>query len=190
MLWLKSEFCTGPALIKQATSMNELEELIERTKWVQEQVSALQQAFHQLQGGLLTADPGTADQTAPAPNPGGQAAGTIEADEHANPGDDDQERRALPRRRGHPVAVLICTRGAHDSASQGWVVDRSPEGLCLVTEKPFVVSTWIRVRSTDHPRGSQWFEVEVRNCRPERNIWIVGCQFRAALSWSELRELT
>jgi hypothetical protein len=166
--------------------MNELEELIERTRWMQEQVKVLQQTIERLQGESRLAKNSPEEEITEAPGRAdGPAAPSAVACE-----EEDQERRALPRRRGHPVAVLIARSDVPCPPSHGWVVDRSPEGFCLVAEEAIPVSSWIRVRSTDHPRGSEWFEVEVRNCRPERNVWILGCQFRSALSWSELRQLS
>ena len=182
--------------------MKDLEELIERTKWMQMQVMSLQEAMERLRQGIASPvnAPGGSLREAerPATGPGpGVASRTSEesncAAEVSSSGlacEEDQDRRALPRRRGHPVAVLIARSDLPGSPSHGWVVDRSPEGLCVVAEEAIPLCTWIRVRSTDHPGGSQWFEVEVRNCRPERNIYILGCQFRSALSWSELRQLS
>jgi hypothetical protein len=178
--------------------MNDLEELIERTRWMQEQVKVLQQTIERLQGDLRPGrtTPEEEDGQADGPIAGApiqthnDASGYADASVSGAASEEDQERRALPRRRGHPVAVLIARSDIPCPPSHGWVVDRSPEGFCLVAEEAIPVSSWIRVRSTDHPRDSEWFEVEVRNCRPERNVWILGCQFRSALSWSELRQLS
>jgi hypothetical protein len=187
---------------QHGTPMNDLEELIERTKWMQEQVKVLQQTIERLQGDLGPKKNGPeteitgADKRAEDPRAGASiqthndASGSLDTSFSGVASEEDQERRALPRRRGHPVAVLIARSDIPCPPSHGWVVDRSPEGFCLVSEEAIPVSSWIRVRSTDHPRGSEWFEVEVRNCRPERNVWILGCQFRSALSWSELRQLS
>src|SRR6202023_995109 len=73
----------------------------------------------------------------------------------------DEERRALPRRRGNPVGVLICPSDVPGSPFHGWVVDRSPEGLCIVAEEAVPIAVWLRVRPTDHPAGTDWFEGEV-----------------------------
>jgi hypothetical protein len=187
---------------EHGTPMNDLEELIERTRWMQEQVKVLQQTIERLQGDLRPAQNTPKEEIAEAgrraEGPGAGApiktgndvSGSEDVSFSEAAGEEDQERRALPRRRGHPVAVLIARSDVIGSPSHGWVVDRSPEGLCVVAEEEIPALTWIRVRSTDHPRGSEWFEVEVRNCRPERNVWILGCQFRSTLSWSELRQLS
>jgi hypothetical protein len=180
--------------------MNDLEELIERTRWMQEQVKVLQQTIERLQADAgpkaNTAKPEISGAAADGPLAGARVRAFNNSSGYADTtcseldSQEDQERRALPRRRGHPVAVLIARSDVPGSPSHGWVVDRSPEGLCVVSEEAIPASSWIRVRSTDHPRGSEWFEVEVRNCRPERNVWILGCQFRSVLSWSELRQLS
>jgi PilZ domain len=201
MLWLKNgSGLSNHPLNEHGTPMNDLEELIERTRWMQEQVKVLQQTIERLQCDhhpgrntpeeqITDADGRAALAGAPIQT-GNVASGSADASFSEAANKEDQERRALPRRRGHPVAVLIARSDVPGSPSHGWVVDRSPEGLCVVSEEAIPVSSWIRVRSTDHPRGSEWFEVEVRNCRPERNVWILGCQFRSALSWSELRQLS
>jgi hypothetical protein len=179
--------------------MNDLQQLLEQTRWMQEQVKALQQTIERLQGDLgrqanipkseiAETDSRTNGAFAGASGQTKNASG-FDTTSSETDSEEDQERRALPRRRGHPVAVLIVRSDVSGLPSHGWVVDRSPEGLCVVSDEPIPVSSWIRVRSTDHPRGSE-FEVEVRNCRPERNVWILGCQFRSALSWSELRQLS
>jgi PilZ domain len=182
--------------------MKDLEELIERTKWMQMQVTALRQAIERVRQGIGSPanSPGTSlreaawPATVSSPGVAGQASKesncTPEVSSPELACEEEEDRRALPRRRGHPVAVLIARSDLPGSPSHGWVVDRSPEGLCVVAEEAIPLFTWIRVRSTDHPGGSEWFEVEVRNCRPERNIYILGCQFRSALSWSELRQLS
>ena len=183
--------------------MKDLEELIERTKWMQTQVMALQEAMERLRQGIVSSPAKSlggslreAERPATMSGPGVASGTSKESNCTADvlssglACEEDEDRRALPRRRGHPVAVLIARSDLPGSPSHGWVVDRSPEGLCVVAEEAIPLFTWIRVRSTDHPGGSEWFEVEVRNCRPERNVCILGCQFRSALSWSELRQLS
>ena len=119
--------------------MNDLEELIERTRWMQEQVKVLQQTIERLQGdrhpGRNTPEEETTDADGRAEGP---LAGALVQTRNDAPGsadtsffgaasEEDPERRALPRRRGHPVAVLIARSDVPCSPSHGWVVDRSPE---------------------------------------------------------------
>jgi hypothetical protein len=166
--------------------MHDLQALIERTQSLQEQVDALRQSAERLQAELR----GQADALAKYLPPASASApaqakvtGVAAGAHHA----DESERRTTPRRRGNPVAALVAQPGAALPAQHGWVVDRSPDGVSLILHQETAVGTRFRVRP-DHPLvGSNWFEVEVRNCRPERNIWILGCQFTRKLSWSELR---
>src|SRR5271154_1179226 len=97
------------------------------------------------------------------------------------------ERRGLPRRKGNPVSVLISGTGTDASSFQGVVVDRSPDGLCLIIEQEVPVGTRLLVRPAHNLISSDWFPIEVRSCRPELKIWIVGCCFLRRLTWSNLR---
>ncbi len=165
--------------------MGGLEELRQRADWLQDQLAELQRALAEMQA---RAD--VALQAAPAP----PAAPTPHANGHAAPrgrtksekGKARPEQRAVPRRRGHPVAVVACSPGAPRTL-RGWVIDRSPEGLRLVLDEAIAVGAVLKVRPTHHLAGFAWYEVEVRNCRLEQNVWIVGCQFKDKLTWSDLR---
>jgi hypothetical protein len=97
------------------------------------------------------------------------------------------ERRGLPRRKGNPVSVLLSNSNGQPFNFQGVVVDRSPDGLCLVVDHPVDVGTLLRVRPVHDLIGADWFPIEVRSCRPELKIWILGCRFAQRLSWSNLR---
>jgi len=182
--------------------MNQLEELRARARWLQEQLTSLQQEIDRLEaagchgaggvGETRTADIGSSGQSKATP-----ATCALEKEMSSDSAlrllshaDAEQERRALPRRRGNPVAVLVSRADVPGSPFNAWVIDRSPEGLCLVAEEDIPRGTWLRLRVTNLSAGAGWFEVEVRNSRPERNVWILGCQFRSALSWGELRQLS
>lgn len=93
-----------------------------------------------------------------------------------------RERRALPRRRGNPVAVRVS-----NPRFEGWVLDRSPDGLSLLSDAEVAVGTHLSVCPSE-PGSSHWYLVEVRSCRPRGKNWVLGCRFLEKLSWQDLRQ--
>ena len=89
------------------------------------------------------------------------------------------ERRTVPRRYGDPVEVRLCSYEYSDltCGPTGWVRDRCPNGLALTVGKPLEIGSWVRARPTFVPEDAAWVDVMVRNCRPQGNRWILGCQF-------------
>jgi hypothetical protein len=183
--------------------VDDLQELLERAEWLREQVADLRvslgrieshlQSFEELLDqtiahNLLGDDRGTPDIAGNLSSalPHEELADALRFDEADDV--EQRERRTLPRRRGHPVAVDIASsqEGA-SSPLPGWAIDRSPDGLCIVTEHFLPVGTLARVRPAASAVDAAWFDVEVRNCRAERNRWVLGCQFLQALSWVDLR---
>jgi hypothetical protein len=168
--------------------MNGMDQLAQRTQWLQSQVASLEEQLrdlrqelsaHGVAPGETSTDPGAhehpldaGEERAPAAEPAANA---------------DPDRRHLPRRRGNPVEVLVARPQSTRAAVSAWVIDRSPEGLCLVLEAAIPVGTALRVKPAHRVALPAWFPVEVRNCRAERSIWIVGCQFASKLSWTDLR---
>lgn len=166
--------------------MRETEDLVARTEQLQSRVDLLQQSLQQMQYELnshkaLLAQSGSQQEavgsSVPTP-PGGakalDAAGVEEASNH----------RTMPRHWGNPVPIVISNPQAMPPTIQGWVVDRSPDGLCLVAEKEVQAGVILRVQPTF--ADAHWFSVEVKYCHPERNIWILGCRFLQRLSWVDL----
>lgn len=98
-----------------------------------------------------------------------------------------EDRRGLPRRRGNPVSVVVA--GAEDDAPlfESVVVDRSPDGLSLVADRGVEAGVRLRIRPADRPAESGWFTVEIRSCRSDGKVWVLGCRFTQRLSWSEMR---
>lgn len=116
---------------------------------------------------------------------GGHEASPASAESAAAPAG-ASDRRGMPRRRGNPASVLISRADTGDSF-QGVVADRSPDGLCLIVDQEVESGALLRVRPLHAPSDTTWFPVEVRSCRPELKIWIVGCRFTQRLTWSNLR---
>lgn len=103
------------------------------------------------------------------------------------------ERRATPRRQGNLVSVTI-TRPSSEAGSSpgvesmhGWVLNRSGGGLCLLVDEEIALGTVLTVTPHLGPATFEWIQVEVKSCRPERQSWLLGCQFLQKLSWDDLR---
>jgi hypothetical protein len=177
--------------------MDQLEDLIQRTEGLRAQVEMMQQMLTQLAGQVqshLKCLRGENDGT-PEPQPSIHEAPTLlltdlrTEDPETGPGatGPDHNRRTVPRRKGNPVPVLISHPHANGQPVQGWVIDRSPEGLSVVADEALTVGALLNIRPVHNFANLNWFPVEVRNCRPEREIWILGCQFVRKLSWNDLR---
>jgi hypothetical protein len=87
------------------------------------------------------------------------------------------ERRGTPRRRGCAVSIQVFSAGVRDGPREGWVLDRSVNGLGLVVEKPVPEGATLKVRASQAAESVPWVEVVVRNCRQQEDGWVLGCQF-------------
>jgi len=87
------------------------------------------------------------------------------------------ERRSAPRRGGGAITVVIARANARATRVQGSVTDRSLGGLGLAVPCPLGVGSIIKVRVAHVSEAIPWTPVRVKNCRPSRRQWIVGCEF-------------
>jgi hypothetical protein len=113
------------------------------------------------------------------------------------------ERRTTPRRQGNLVSVTIICPASRPtsvppeaspvasapgaSSMHGWVLNRSGGGLCLLVDEEIAPGTVLTVTPHLGPATFEWIQVEVKSCRPERQSWLLGCQFLQKLSWDDLR---
>jgi hypothetical protein len=95
------------------------------------------------------------------------------------------DRRRAPRRKGNSVEVYL-SDGAGGAPLDGWVVDRSVGGLCLLVAKPVAAGTVLKVRARRAPESIPWAAIEVRTCRPEGGDWELNCGFAETPSWNVL----
>ena len=86
------------------------------------------------------------------------------------------ERRQSPRRGGSPVEVLV---GDVDGSApvQGWVIDRSLEGLCLSMPQSVSPGEVLTVHRSTMSEHIAWVPLLVKHCRQQGNSWILGGQF-------------
>lgn len=172
------------------SAMEDFQELVQRTEGLRQQVEGLRQTLDQLCEELTAhrkalAFPTNAQPPLPVdpmavPSAAGLDLSIISVDPDAN-------RRSVPRRLGNPVPVLIGHPQKPSVSIQGWILDRSPEGLSLLAVEAVAAGTILKIRPIHHLPSLKWFTVEVRNCRSERSVWILGCRFDQPLSWDELR---
>ena len=87
------------------------------------------------------------------------------------------ERRAAVRRGGKPTKVYVAYADKPDELFQGWVVDRSMTGLCLLVSCEVAENSLLTLRSADAPRETPWVQVTVKRCSPHDDDWELGCQF-------------
>src|SRR5262249_48872475 len=168
-----------------------LQQLIERTEWLYDQVETLQQTIQEIQAQIQTQREVLAALACQGGEPSSSPAAWVTpefAGEDATAATSGgPSRRSIPRRRGNPVPVLITSSQSPWETRKGWVIDRSPEGLCVVADDPETAGARLNLQPVQTLGNLHWFPVEVRNCRPERGIWILGCRFSQKLSWSDLR---
>jgi hypothetical protein len=86
-------------------------------------------------------------------------------------------RRVWPRREGNPTPVLIAQPDGPEWLPGACVVNRSQGGIRLKCQRQFNTGQQLRVLSRHAPNNILWADVEVRNCRPGRDGFELGCQF-------------
>jgi hypothetical protein len=150
----------------------------ETLKHLQAELNAHGAALCEMLAWLKQPDPRASEGLADAAN--GKA-------DPAGKSDEGFERRTMPRRRGNPVSVLIANGQAGAAPEQGVVADRSPDGLCLILDHGVQIGAKLRIRPLQSLVAADWFPVEVRSCRKELKIWVVGCRFTHRLTWNNLR---
>ncbi len=83
------------------------------------------------------------------------------------------DQRVHPRYETRPFRLEVAaTRSGH--SFEGLVVNQSLGGLCVCVPKPFPAGTQLQVRGDGN---DGWIPILVRNCRPHRGGWALGCQF-------------
>lgn len=188
--------------------MDEIKDLLERTQWLQDQVAGLQTKINEVRNALdahaallaaklsthntknESSDAGSANPVAGSPvdspeqEPDAASSPQLLSQGERGSGE-ESNRRAIPRHRGRPVSVLMTEEPGTSPAFHGWVTDRSPDGLCVISDKEQSVGARLKIQPA--LACSEWFPIEVKSCRQERKGWVLGCRFRERLSWNRLR---
>lgn len=96
------------------------------------------------------------------------------------------ERRASVRRKGKQIKVLISDAEALEAPVEGWVMDRSLGGLCLLVYRVMEPGTILSVRAAAAPQTTPWVQIEVKSSRHQENHWEIGCQYVRTPPWGVL----
>lgn len=99
-----------------------------------------------------------------------------------------KERRAWPRRDDSRVLVFVADVNDASAPVQGWVVDRSAGGCCLLVETSAKEGDVLSVRPVDANPNYRWVKVQVRNCRKDKDGWKLGCKFVDKLDPKHIRQ--
>lgn len=97
----------------------------------------------------------------------------------------EADRRAVPRRKGNRIEVFL-TDETKRPPIQGWVIDRSMGGLCLMVESELAAGATFNVRPKQAPQTAPWTPIEIRSCRGDGLEWQVGCRFVKPPQWNDL----
>jgi hypothetical protein len=96
------------------------------------------------------------------------------------------EQRKSFRRTGNPTMVYLAQPDCKDQPKQGWVLDRSMGGLCILVDDEVEAGTSLAVIPVNAPPMTPWVDIEVRSCRASHDGFELGCQFVRTPAWSIL----
>ncbi len=96
------------------------------------------------------------------------------------------ERRAAARRGGHPVTVDLTDPSEVHPPQQGWVLDRSLSGLCLMVPNALPIGSFWKVRPSNAPQTTPPVRVEVITCAADAAEWKVRCRFEKTPNYAVL----
>jgi LPXTG-motif cell wall-anchored protein len=109
-----------------------------------------------------------------------------EADCWLPPTKTENERRSSNRRDEPLVAVRVTHPEAAKKVLEGYIVNRSTEGVRLAIKLSFPTGANLEIRAINAPEGTPWTKVTVRNCEPMDDYFRLGCQFDEKLPWNIL----
>ncbi|HBI45255.1 MAG TPA: hypothetical protein DDY78_20735 [Planctomycetales bacterium] len=96
------------------------------------------------------------------------------------------ERRTAIRRGGHPVTLDLHDPEELQPSQQGWVLDRSLSGLCLMVPNALPIGSFWKVRPCNAPQAMPLVRVEVKSCAPDGAEWKLGCRFEKTPNYAVL----
>lgn len=99
-----------------------------------------------------------------------------------------EEKQTTRRGRCSPIAAVISNAEATAEPSEGWVVCRSMNGLCLSFEAAVEKGTVLSVRSADTLETAPWVRVKVEVCRPQEKNWELVCRFLKPPAWASVHK--
>ncbi len=102
------------------------------------------------------------------------------------PAEGTSERRAALRRGGHPVTVDLHDPDELQPSHQGWVLDRSVTGLCLMAPNALPIGSIWKVRPCNAPQTTPPVRVEIKSCVSDGAEWKLGCCFEKTPNYAVL----
>ncbi len=96
------------------------------------------------------------------------------------------DRRSSLRRGGQAVPVKVAAPLFRGGLIDGYVIDRSTGGLCIALSCAVPTGTILKVRAVHAPDTVDFVNVIVRNCRQNKEIYEVGCEFEQTPPWNVL----
>ena len=88
-------------------------------------------------------------------------------------------RRSISRRRS-AAPLVVFVPGATAAGARlvaGWVLRRSPDGLCLTIGSSVDVGVVLRLRHRNASRSTAWTLVEAQKCELRGGCWELDCRF-------------
>jgi len=95
-------------------------------------------------------------------------------------------QRTSNRRGGGFVPLLLSSPAFAGGVRVGVVLDRSTGGLRVASEVEVRPGQPLHVMAEAAPPGTPWVAVTVRNCKKERNRFVLGCEFESTPPWNVL----
>jgi hypothetical protein len=96
------------------------------------------------------------------------------------------ERRAHPRQRKVVRVLIADPADALEEPFPGWIVDRSPGGVCVSSNRSDVEEgNILKVQPISGCEGGPWVEIVVKNRRWKRSRVELGCVFRQLREWEQ-----
>src|SRR5262245_48355136 len=92
------------------------------------------------------------------------------------------ERRRTPRGVSSMIRVLLSDPDFREEPCEGWVIDRTMDGLAVLVSRPVEVGLILGIRPP-RPSDSPWAVVEVRRCEPQDGRWLLGRRFVNIPPW-------
>lgn len=97
------------------------------------------------------------------------------------------ERRTSARLPAAQMLITVCHPGGTADPQPGWVVDYSPSGLGILVDEEIPAGNMLHIRPFQAADDVPWVDVTVRHSRHDQRGWRLGCQFRAEVTWDDLR---
>ena len=88
-------------------------------------------------------------------------------------------RHSISRRRSQ-TSLVVFVPGATPAASRlvpGWVLRRSPGGLCLTIGSAVMPAVVLRLRHPNASKSTAWTLIEVQRCELAGGCWELDCRF-------------